>query len=295
MSETVNPRGPKPYEVTAGRIGLYAFLILLAMFFIAPLYVMIVTSMKTMDEIRLGQIFALPSSFNFNSWVTAWSTACTGLNCEGIAPGFWNSVMITIPSVILSILVGAINGYALSLWRVKCGELLFGLLMLGALLPAQIYLYPLVRGMSTIGLYNSLAGIVVIHVLFALPIVTLMFRNFYASVPVELFKAARVDGAGFWRILIEILLPISTPIIVVAVIMQLTGIWNDYLFGLIFAGRDNLPMTTQLNNLINTVTGERQYNVNMAATLLTAIVPLVAYFASGRWFVRGITAGAVKG
>ncbi|MCX5513045.1 sugar ABC transporter permease [Kaistia algarum] len=295
MAAMPHPRGPKPEGVTAGRAGLYAFLAVSAAFFLLPAYVMVVTSLKTMDEIRLGRIFALPAHFDLSAWVTAWSGACTGLTCNGIGAGFWNSVKITVLSVAISVIVGAINGYALSFWRPAGAKLVFGLLMLGAFLPFQIFIYPLVRGFAAIGIADSLAGVVLVHVLFGLPLVTLLFRNYYAAIPVELFKAARVDGAGFWRIFLEVILPMSTPMIVVASIFQTTGIWNDFLFGLIFAGRDNLPMTVQLNNIVNTTTGERFYNVNMAATLLAALVPLVIYFVSGRWFVRGIAAGAVKG
>jgi glucose/mannose transport system permease protein len=290
-----NPRGPRPRMVTAGRIGLYVFLLVSAVFFLLPAYVMAVTSLKTMDEIRLGEIFSLPAHFDLTAWRVAWSSACTGLNCEGIGVGFWNSVQITVLSVAVSVMVGAINGYALSFWRAPGAKALFALLMLGAFVPYQIFLYPMVRGFSALGIYNSLFGIVLVHVLFGLPLVTLLFRNYYAAIPVELFKAARVDGAGFWRIFVEVVLPMSTPMVVVASIFQITGIWNDFLFGLIFAGRDYLPMTVQLNNIVNTTTGERLYNVNMAATALAAAVPLVIYFVSGRWFVRGITAGAVKG
>ena len=142
---------------------------------------------------------------------------------------------------------------------------------------------------------GTLPGIVIVHTIFGMPILTLLFRNFFASLPVELFKAARVDGAGFWGILFRIMLPMSVPITIVAVILQVTGIWNDFLFGLVFAGRENMPMTVQLNNIVQTTTGTREYNVNMAATILTAAVPLVIYFISGKWFVRGIAAGAVKG
>src|SRR5262249_1332155 len=232
---------------------------------------------------------------DLSAWFSAWSNACTGLTCEGIGVGFGNSVRITVLSVVISVSAGAVNGYALSFWRAPGAKLLFGLLMLGAFIPFQIFLYPLVRGFSALGLYNSLAGIVLIHVLFGLPLVTLLFRNYYAAIPVELFKAARVDGAGFWRIFFDVVLPMSPPILVVAPIFQTTGIWNDFLLGLVFAGRDNLPMTVELNNIVNTTTGERLYNVNMAATVLAAAVPLVIYFVSGRWFVRGIAAGAVKG
>ena len=295
MAAPLHPRGPRPAGVTAGRVGLYGFLAISAAFFLLPAYVMVVTSLKSMDEIRLGAIFAWPAHFDLSAWVTAWSGACTGLTCNGIGVGFWNSVKITVLSVAFSVIIGAINGYALSFWRPAGAKLVFGLLMLGAFLPFQIFIYPLVRGFAAIGIADSLAGIVLVHVLFGLPLVTLLFRNYYAAIPVELFKAARVDGAGFWRIFLEVILPMSTPMIVVASIFQTTGIWNDFLFGLVFAGRDNLPMTVQLNNIVNTTTGERFYNVNMAATLLAAAVPLVIYFVSGRWFVRGIAAGAVKG
>ena len=276
------------------RVGVYAFLLFAAAFFLLPLYVMLTTSFKGMDEIRLGQLFALPSAPSLDAWRAAWSEACTGVSCEGIRGGFWNSVAITVPSVVLPILLGAINGYALSWWKPKGGEWLFGILMLGAFIPIQVMIYPLVKLEAAIGIYSSLPGIVVVHIVFAMPIMTLLFRNYYAGLPAELFKAARVDGGGFWRIFVQLVLPMSTPMLIVAAIMQITGVWNDYILGLTFAGRDNLPMTVQLNNVINTTTGERLYNLNMAATILTSAVPLLVYLISGRWFVRGIAAGAVK-
>lgn len=290
-----HPHGPKPSRLTPGRIGLYAFLIVSALFFLLPLYTMIVTSLKTMEEIRQGRIFALPSTLDFTAWKTAWSGACMGTECLGVRMGFWNSVKITVPAVVISVFTGAINGYALSFWRPKGSGFLFGLLMAGGLIPYQIFLYPLVRLLANLSLYNSIAGVVLVHVIFGLPLVTLLFRNYFVAIPEELCKAARVDGAGFWRIFFEIMLPMSVPMVVVASIFQFTGIWNDFLIGLVFAGRDNLPMTIQLNNIVNTTMGERNYNVNMAATILTAIVPLAIYFFSGRWFVRGVAAGAVKG
>ncbi len=277
------------------RFGIYAFLISAAAFFLLPLYVMLVTSFKPMDEIRAGGIFALPLAATLEPWRQAWSEVCTGASCEGVRAGFWNSVAITVPSTILPILLGAINGYALSFWRPRGGNLLFGILMVGAFIPVQVMIYPLVRLLAGLGIFGSLPAIVLIHLIFGMPIMTMLFRNYYMSVPHELFQAARVDGGGFWRIFAQVMLPMSTPIIVVAAIMQVTGVWNDYILGLVFAGRDNLPMTVQLNNVINTTTGTRLYNVNMAATILTALVPLAIYFLSGRWFVRGIAAGAVKG
>ena len=282
-------------RLSPARIGVYAFLLTAALFFLLPLYVMLATSLKPMEEIRLGNIFALPVQLTFAPWVEAWSSACTGVACDGIRSGFWNSVAITVPSTILPILLGALNGYALSFWRPRGSQLLFGVLMVGAFIPLQVMMFPLVRILATLGWFGSLPGIVLVHTVFAMPIMTLLFRNYYAAIPHELFQAARIDGGGFLRIFVQLMLPMSVPIIVVAAIMQVTGVWNDYILGLVFAGRENLPMTVQLNNVINTTTGTRLYNVNMAATILTSLVPLAIYFISGRWFVRGIAAGAVKG
>ena len=295
MSAAVQPQGRRPQRLTVGRIGVYAFLVTAALFFMLPLWIMVMTSLKPMDEIRLGNILAVPAAMTFEAWSKAWSSACTGLECNGISVGFWNSVRILIPSVILSIIAGAINGYALSFWRVKGANVMFGVLLLGAFIPYQVFLYPLVRIFSMTGIYNSLTCIVLVHVIFGLPTMTLLFRNYYAGLPIELFKAARIDGGGFWSIFFRVILPMSTPILVVATILQVTGIWNDFIFGLTFAGRENLPMTVQLNNIVHSTQGERAYNVDMAATMLAALVPLVVYFVSGRWFVRGIAAGAVKG
>lgn len=294
MTATIR-RARRPFAFGPARIGVYAFLLTAAAFFLMPLYIMLVTSFKSMDEIRLGNIFAFPVAITVEPWVAAWTTACTGVSCEGIRGGFWNSIFIVIPSTILPILLGALNGYALSFWKPRGANVLFGILMLGAFIPVQVMMFPLVRVLATLGLFSSLPGIVLIHIIFSMPVMTLLFRNYYQSIPQELFKAARIDGGGFIRIFVQLMLPMSTPIIIVAAIMQVTGVWNDYILGLVFAGRDNLPMTVQLNNVINTTTGTRLYNVNMAATILTSLVPLTIYFVSGRWFVRGIATGAVKG
>jgi glucose/mannose transport system permease protein len=289
------PRGAKPHKLSVGRVGLYVFLVIAALFFLLPLWVMIVTSLKTMPEIRLGQIFSWPQNLTFDPWLKAWDTACTGRDCNGLKPGFWNSVKITALSVPVSILIAMINGYALSFWKYRGSELMFGILVFGAFVPYQVVIYPLIIALREAHLFATLPGIVIIHTIFGMPILTLLYRNFFASLPIELFKAARVDGAGFWGIFFRIMLPMSVPITIVAIILQVTGIWNDFLFGLVFAGRPNMPMTIQLNNIVVTTTGIREYNVNMAATILTAAVPLVIYFISGKWFVRGIAAGAVKG
>ncbi|MBP0482813.1 carbohydrate ABC transporter permease [Sagittula salina] len=290
------PTGRKPRKaLTRGNIMLYGTLIVVSLYYLLPLYVMIVTSLKGMPEIRVGNIFAPPLEITFDPWVKAWAEACTGLNCDGLSRGFWNSVRITVPSVVVSIAIASVNGYALANWRFKGANTFFTILIFGAFIPYQVMLYPLVILLREIGLYGSLTGLVIVHTIFGMPILTLLFRNYFSSLPEELFKAARVDGAGFWRIYFQIMLPMSLPIFVVAMILQVTGIWNDFLFGTVYTKPDSWPMTVQLNNIVNSTQGVKEYNVNMAATLLTGLVPLVIYFASGKLFVRGVAAGAVKG
>ena len=290
------PRGPKPRKNLSRRnIILYGTLFVVAVYYLIPLYVMLVTSVKGMPEIRMGNIFSLPLEITFEPWVKAWSQACTGLNCDGLSRGFWNSVKITVPSVVISIAIASINGYALANWRFKGANLFFTVLIFGAFIPYQIMLYPLVIILRDLGLYTKLPGLIMIHSIFGMPILTLLFRNYFTSIPEELFKAARVDGAGFWGIYFRVMMPMSLPIFVVAIILQVTGIWNDFLFGVIYTKPANYPMTVQLNNIVNSVQGVKEYNVNMAATVLTGLVPLAIYFISGKLFVRGIAAGAVKG
>jgi len=267
------PSGPKPKRAfTPTNIMIYSILFVVCLYYLLPLYVMIVTSLKTMPEIRIGNIFAPPLEITTEPWAKAWSGACTGINCEGLRPGFFNSVRILIPSVLISIAIASVNGYALSMWRFKGSETFFTILIFGAFIPYQVMIYPIVILLRESGdgitnvmrffyedaprvrLMGSLWGLVIVHSIFGMPILTLLFRNYFTSVPEELFKAARVDGAGFWGIYFRIMLPMSLPIFVV-----------------------------------------KEYNVNMAATLLTGLVPLFIYFASGKLFVRGIAAGAVKG
>ncbi|MDX8461447.1 carbohydrate ABC transporter permease [Mesorhizobium humile] len=294
--DAAGPSGPKPRHVLSRRnIFLYGTLIVVALYYLLPLYVMIVTSLKGMPEIRLGNIFSPPVEITFEPWVKAWATACTGLNCDGLSRGFWNSVRITVPSVLLSIAIASVNGYALANWRFKGADTFFIILIVGAFIPYQVMIYPIVIILREIGIYGSLTGLVIVHSIFGMPILTLLFRNYFTSMPEELFRAARVDGAGFWGIYLRIMLPMSLPIFVVAIILQVTGIWNDFLFGVVYTRPDTYPMTVQLNNIVNSVQGVKEYNVNMAATILTGLVPLIVYFISGKLFVRGIAAGAVKG
>ena len=296
VNADAGPRGPKPKKTfSRANIFLYGTLIMVSMYYLLPLYVMVVTSLKGMPEIRMGNVFGPPMDITFEPWVKAWAEACTGINCDGLSRGFGNSVRILIPSIILSITVASINGYALSNWKFKGSEVFFTILIIGAFIPYQTMLYPIVILLREVGLMGSIGGLVLVHTVFGMPILTLLFRNYFASVPEELFKAARVDGAGFWQIYFQIMLPMALPIFVVAIILQVTGIWNDFLFGVIYTKPATYPMTVHLNNIVNSVQGIKEYNVNMAATLLTGLVPLVIYFASGKLFVRGIAAGAVKG
>ncbi|MFL2786009.1 MAG: carbohydrate ABC transporter permease [Paracoccaceae bacterium] len=314
VSTLKGPSGPKPKRVfSSTNIMIYGTLLVVCLYYLLPLYVMIVTSLKGMPEIRMGNIFSPPVEVTYEPWVKAWAEACTGINCDGLSRGFWNSVWILVPSVILSIAIASVNGYALANWKFKGSEVFFTILIFGAFIPYQVMIYPIVillresgdgitniirlfdSDASKFRLMGSVWGLVIVHTIFGMPILTLLFRNYFTSVPEELFKAARVDGAGFWGIYFQIMLPMSLPIFVVAMILQVTGIWNDFLFGVIYTKPDTYPMTVQLNNIVNSVQGVKEYNVNMAATLLTGLVPLVIYFASGKLFVRGIAAGAVKG
>ena len=314
VSTLKGPSGPKPKRVfSSTNIMIYGTLLVVCLYYLLPLYVMIVTSLKGMPEIRMGNIFSPPVEVTYEPWVKAWAEACTGINCDGLSRGFWNSVWILVPSVFLSIAIASVNGYALANWKFKGSEVFFTILIFGAFIPYQVMIYPIVillresgdgitniirlfdSDASKFRLMGSVWGLVIVHTIFGMPILTLLFRNYFTSVPEELFKAARVDGAGFWGIYFQIMLPMSLPIFVVAMILQVTGIWNDFLFGVIYTKPDTYPMTVQLNNIVNSVQGVKEYNVNMAATLLTGLVPLVIYFASGKLFVRGIAAGAVKG
>ncbi|MCR8726430.1 carbohydrate ABC transporter permease [Frigidibacter sp. ROC022] len=290
------PRGKRPKPLFSLRnIVVYGTLLLVSAYYLVPLYVMIVTSLKTMEEVRLGNVFSFPRDITFAPWVKAWAEACTGLNCDGLSRGFANSVWILVPSVLLSIIVASVNGYALANWKFKGADIFFTILIFGAFIPYQVMLYPVVIVLRELGVYGTRTGLVIVHTIFGMPILTLLFRNYFTSVPEEIFKAARVDGAGFWTIFLKIMMPMSLPIFVVAVILQVTGIWNDFLFGVVYTKPDTYPMTVQLNNIVNSVQGTKEYNVNMAATILTGLVPLVVYFISGKLFVRGIAAGAVKG
>ncbi|MDB9972950.1 carbohydrate ABC transporter permease [Oceanospirillaceae bacterium] len=230
-------------------------LLVFALAYLGPLYVMLTTSFKGIEEIRNGNILALPNALNGSAWVKAWSSACTGGDCYGLAPYFWNSMRIVIPALLISTAVGALNGYVLSQWRFKGSNFLFGALLFGCFIPFQVILLPMAKLLAWLGLANTVTGLVLVHVIYGIAFTTLFFRNYYVGIPNELVRAARLDGAGFFAIFRHVFLPLSTPIIVVSVIWQFTQIWNDFLFGVVYSGPGTQPITVALNNLVNTTMG----------------------------------------
>jgi glucose/mannose transport system permease protein len=277
------------------RILVYAVLLLAACLFLAPLYVMLATAFKDVEEIRSGNLLSLPNSLNWEAWQLAWSSACTGVDCRGLKPYFMNSVILAVPAVWISTAWGAVNGYVLSMWKFKGSELLFGFMLFGVFMPFQVVLLPMSQVLGMLGLSSSLLGLIVVHCIAGLAGTTLFFRNYYTAIPRELVNAARIDGAGFWRIFWRIVLPLSTPILMVTLIWQFTNIWNDFLFGVAFSGADSKPITVGLNNMANTSSSVKNYNVDMAAALIAGLPTMLVYVLAGQYFVKGLTAGAVKG
>lgn len=278
-----------------GRFIIYGLLALVCLYYLLPLLVMLSTSLKTLDEIRAGNLLSLPGEFRGDAWVKAWDSACTGVQCEGLKGFFWSSVSFVVPAVVISTMIGAFNGYALTMYRFRGSDLLFGMLMIGCFIPFQVVLLPMAQTLGVLGIANSTVGLVFVHVVYGAAFTTLFFRNYYVTIPDELVKAAKIDGAGFLRIFFRIILPLSVPIIVVSVIWQFTQVWNDFLFGVVFSSGDRQPITVALNNLVNTSTGVKEYNVDMAAAIIAALPTLLVYIVAGKYFVRGLTAGAVKG
>ncbi len=293
------------------RIFIYGLLGIFAIIYLMPLFVMLVTSFKTMDEIQNGNMLALPKSPTIDPWLKAWGEACVGLTCAGIKGYFWNSIKMVVPAVAISTILGALNGYVLTKWRFPGHTLVFGLMLFACFIPFQSVLLPMATILGSLGRFgatlrneigvslgfgNPTVNLVTVHVIYGLGFTTLFFRNYYEAFPTELVKAAQVDGASFFQIFRRIMLPNSLPIIVVTVIYQFTNIWNDFLFASAYAGTgDSMPMTVALNNVVNTSTGVVEYNVNMAAAMIAALPTLLVYILAGRYFVRGLMAGAVKG
>lgn len=277
------------------RALIYTLLIFAAIYYLIPLIIMILTSVKTMEDIRTGTLISLPRQITFAAWREAWDSACIGVTCNGIKNYFWNSIIMLIPSVLISTLIGAANGYVFSKWKFFGSEVLFSMLLLGCFIPFQIILLPMAQVLGAIGLSQSLPGLILVHIVYGIAFTTLFFRNYYVTIPQELIHAAKIDGAGFFRIFWKIILPISVPIFVVSIIWQTTQIWNDFLFGVVFSSGESQPVTVALNNLVNTSTGVKKYNVDMAAAMIAAFPTMVIYIVAGKYFLRGLTAGSVKG
>ena len=274
---------------------LYFLLFIFALYYLAPLFVMVTTSLKDLEEIKTGSLISLPREVTFDAWLTAWSGACSGIKCEGLKPYFWNSILMAVPAVAISTFIGAVNGYVIAQWRFRGANLIFSLMLFGCFIPFQVILLPMARLLGILGLAGSIQGLVFVHVVYGLGFTTLFFRNYYVTISPELIRAAKIDGAGFFRIFWSVFLPLSLPIIVVTVIWQFTQIWNDFLFGVSFSQAGTQPITVALNNIVNSTTGVKEYNVDMAAAIIAALPTLFVYIVAGKYFIRGLTAGSVKG
>jgi glucose/mannose transport system permease protein len=277
------------------RVLLYAVLAFIALVFLTPIYVMVVNSVKPLEEIRAGNLVSLPLQPTFEPWLQAWSQAQIGVQATGLKPYFLNSFLMVVPAVVLSTAIGALNGYVLTQFKVRGATLIFGLLLFSVFIPFQIVLIPMARLLGELGLAGTVGGLVFVHTVYGIGFGTLFFRNFYAAFPPELVKSARMDGAGFFVLFWRLMLPNSLPIIVVNVIWQFTNIWNDFLFGASFSDYSSYPLTVALNNLVSSSTGVKEYNVHFAGAFIAALPTLVVYVLSGKYFVRGLMAGSVKG
>ncbi len=275
------------------RVLIYAALILAAAFYLLPVYVLVVTGMKSFQEVSLARMWDLPSGLHFDSFAKAWfGKSSEGI--RGLSGNFMNSVYLAVPATLLSAALGSMNGYVLAKWKFKGSNVLFPLMLFGMFIPYQSILIPLVQVLQKMHLYGSLWGLIFVHVVYGIPITTLIFRNYYAEIPNELVEAAKIDGASILGIYRYILFPISMPGFVVVMIWQFTSIWNDFLFGVIVTSRPAVqPITVALNNMAGSYIVE--WNVQMAGALMAAIPTLLIYILLGRYFMRGLLAGSLKG
>ncbi len=270
----------------------YAILVAAALFYLLPIYVLVITGMKSFAEVNLYRMWDLPSRFSLDSFVKAW-LGSEAQGFRGLNHNFWNSVRLAVPATLLSATLGSMNGYVLSKWRFRGSDSLFTLILFGMFIPYQSILIPLVQVLSRIGLYGSIHGLIFVHVVYGIPITTLIFRNYYATVPSELVEAGKIDGAGLLGIYRSIMFPISMPAFAVVMIWQFTSIWNDFLFGVIVTPRPAVqPITVALNNLAGSYIVE--WNVQMAGALLAALPTMLLYIVLGRYFMRGLLAGSLK-
>jgi glucose/mannose transport system permease protein len=285
----------KPRGIKWDRVALYAVLLLLAFMFLMPIYVMLINSIKPLAEIRGGNLVSFPLEPTLEPWLQAWSLAQIGVEATGLKPYFANSFLMVIPAVLISTALGALNGYVLTQFKVKGGTLIFGLVLFSVFIPFQIVLIPMARLLGELGIAGSVKGLILVHTIYGIGFGTLFFRNFYAAFPQELVKSARMDGAGFFVLFWRLMLPASLPIVVVNIIWQFTNIWNDFLFGASFSDYSSYPLTVALNNLVSSSTGVKEYNVHFAGAFIAALPTLIVYIVSGKYFVRGLMAGSVKG
>ena len=278
-----------------GKMLVYGFLVLFALYYIVPLAVVVMNSVRDLEEITRGSLIGIPKSFNLSYWGQAWNEVCVGGICEGIRPYFWSSFKMVVPATIISTALGALSGYALSKWRFKGSEILFGVITLGVFIPGQMVLLPWAITLGKLNLTNTTTGLVLIHVVQGMSFTTLFCRNYYVNIPEDLIKAARIDGAGFFRIFWRIVMPLSPPILIVTVIWQFTNIWNEFLFAVTFASGDSQPITAALIALsASGGTTTRFYNIESAAVIMAALPTLLVYLFGGKYFMRGLTAGAIK-
>lgn len=274
---------------------LYGALFVCALYFLSPLYVMLVASFKTLSEVRGSSIISLPEVWTIQPWIKAWSEACSGLECDGIRPYFIATFEIAVPAVAFSVLLGALNGYVMAKWRSRSADLIFTLLLVGSFVPLQLYLIPLAITLRELNIYGTTTGLILIHTVYGIPLTTMLFRNFYVSLPDELVRAAIMDGAGFFKIFFSVILPLSPAIAIVAVILVFSGIYNDFLFALTFGETGKRPIMAAVQNIVASSYGIKEYNVNIAAVMISALPTLLLFLLAGRFFVRGLTQGALKG
>jgi glucose/mannose transport system permease protein len=281
-------------QVRWTRVLLYIILVAFAVVYLIPVYVLLVTGLKSYAEVSLSTMWNLPSSLSLDSFVKAWAGGPAAEGYGGLGQNFVNSLYLTIPATIISSMIGSINGYLLTKWKFRGSDFLFIFLLFGMFIPYQSILIPLIQVLSAVGLSGTMPGLIACHVIYGISITTLIFRNYYAGVPNELIEASRIDGANIFGIYWYILFPLSLPGFVVVMIWQFTQIWNDFLFAVTVIGNPDLqPITVALNNLAGSMIIE--WNVQMAGALIAAIPTLVVYIFLGRFFVRGLMAGSLKG
>ena len=280
-------------KISVTRLLIYIILAIFTIFYIIPMYIMVVTGMKSFAEVSLDTMWNLPISFNFNSFNLAW-VGNMKQGFRGISGSFFNSVFLVMPATIISALFGSLNGYVLTKWRFRGSDLIFTMILFGMFIPYQSIIIPLVLTLQKLQVYGTIPGLILVHVIYGIPISTLIFRNYYITVPTEMVEASKIDGANFLGIYRWVIFPLSTPGFAVAMIWQFTSIWNDFLFGLIVTPNPaSQPITVALNNLAGSYVV--QWNVQIAGALLTALPPILVYLFLGKFFLRGLLQGSLKG